>query len=68
MVILRPEEIRDMDDEEIKERMDEFKLELSKEGAQVDIGGIPENPGRIKELKRTIARMLTILHERKEQK
>ncbi|MFB6088588.1 MAG: 50S ribosomal protein L29 [Candidatus Aenigmatarchaeota archaeon] len=68
MVILRSEEIRDMDDDEIMERIEEFKLELSKEGAQVDIGGIPENPGRIKELKRTIARMLTILHERKDEK
>lgn len=67
MVIARMEEIRDMDENEIRERIDELKLELSKEKAQSDIGGMPENPGKIKEIKKTVARMLTELNERKKE-
>ncbi|MCD6402960.1 MAG: 50S ribosomal protein L29, partial [Candidatus Aenigmarchaeota archaeon] len=34
--------------------------------AQVHAGGSVKNPGRIRELRRTIARILTIMRERKE--
>jgi len=63
MVILRNDEIAEMGREELEEKLDELKLELSKDRAQVEIGGIPENPGRMKELKRTIARIKTRLSE-----
>ncbi len=67
MVILRPDEIREMSDSEIEEKVNDIKLELSKEEGQVAIGGFPENPGRIKELKRTLARIKTIQSEQEEQ-
>lgn len=61
MAILRKEELREMDDEELEEKLDELKLELSKERAQVEIGGVPENTGKMNELKKTVARIKTIL-------
>jgi len=39
-------------------RLNELRLELAKERGQVAIGGTPSNPGRIKEIKKTIARIL----------
>lgn len=64
MAILRNEELREMSVEELEEKMDELQLELSKERAQVEIGGVPENAGKMNELKKTIARIKTILSEK----
>jgi large subunit ribosomal protein L29 len=45
-------------------RLNELKLELVKEKGQIAIGGSPKNPGRIREIRRTIARILTELKRR----
>ena len=47
-------------------RLNELRLELAKEKGQIAIGGSPSNPGRIKEIKKTIARILTELKRRGE--
>ncbi len=60
MAILRREEIRDMTPEEAREKAFELRNELLRERSKVASGGAPENPGRIREIKRTIARILTI--------
>ncbi|KXB01058.1 50S ribosomal protein L29 [candidate division MSBL1 archaeon SCGC-AAA259O05] len=63
MAILRPNEIRDMSIEEMEARLAELRTELARERAVAAAGGSLENPGRVKELKRTIARLLTIMKE-----
>ncbi len=68
MAILRAEEIRDMALEEMKEKLGELRAEYSKEQALLATGTAPENPGRIKALRRTIARLNTIIHQREEEK
>ncbi len=65
MAILKVEEIREMDEKELKEKMNDLKKEIVEERGQIEIGGFAENPGRIKEMKRTIARIETVLNERK---
>ena len=60
MAILRTNDIRKMSADE---RIDEIKKlndELIRERALTSAGGAPENPGRIGEIKRTIARIMTI--------
>ncbi|MBW6451821.1 MAG: 50S ribosomal protein L29 [DPANN group archaeon] len=64
MAILRPKEIRSMSDKDLDAKIKEFELELFKEKGKIDVGGVADNPGRIKELKRTIARILTINNEK----
>ncbi len=63
MVLLRTEELEDMSRKELEEKMDELQLELAKEKAQVKIGGVPENPGKMNEMRKTIARIKTMLSE-----
>lgn len=63
MAILRPSEIRDMSIEEMKAKLRELRAELARERAIAAAGGSLENPGRIRELRRTIARILTIMKE-----
>lgn len=66
MVILRSKEIRDMEMEEIQKKLEELQAEYAKNISQSAAAGVYENPGKIKELKRTIARVLTIMNEEKE--
>ena len=64
MAILRAREIRGMSNEEMLERLKEFRAELARARATAAAGGSLENPARIRELKRTIARILTIAGEK----
>jgi len=57
------DEIRDMDDEERQERVQELRTELIKIRTMIKAGGSVENPGRVKALKKTIARILTVMNE-----
>lgn len=63
MAILKPNEIRDMSIEEMKAELAELRSELARERAVDAAGGALENPGRVQELRRTIARILTIMKE-----
>ena len=59
MAILKMKQIRELGEKELEERMRELKLELSKEKASSEIGTV-KNPGRIREIRRTLARILTL--------
>ena len=63
MAVLRVDEIRNMSREERLDELDDLKSELIRERAIASAGGAPENPGRIGELRRTIARIKTIQKE-----
>jgi large subunit ribosomal protein L29 len=65
MAILRAKDIRNMKPEEIKKKLQELRLELSKELANVKMGRPVKNPGKIREIRRTIARILTIQREKR---
>ena len=62
-MILHPEEIRDMTPAERQAELDDIETELLNARAVKAAGGAPENPGRIRELRRTIARIKTIQAE-----
>jgi large subunit ribosomal protein L29 len=59
-------EIRDMSPEERMDELDTMKDELIRERALSSAGGAPDNPGRIGELRRTVARIKTVQKEMKE--
>ncbi len=63
MTILHPEEIRDMTPAERQAELEDLETELLNDEAVKAAGGMPENPGRIKDLRRTIARIKTIQRE-----
>ncbi len=60
MAIIRKNELIQMNDKVLDGKMVELKKELIKINAQVAIGTVPENPGKIKEIRRTIARIKTL--------
>ncbi|MEM2865620.1 MAG: 50S ribosomal protein L29 [Candidatus Hadarchaeales archaeon] len=64
MAVLRADEIRGMSLEEMKAKLRELRAELARERA-VRRGGVPsDNPMRARELKRAIARILTVVREK----
>jgi len=65
MAILRLKEIRDMSPEKRKEKITEFRTELARLKTMVEAGGSIDNPAQIRELRKTIARILTIEAEEK---
>jgi large subunit ribosomal protein L29 len=54
-----------MPSEERMKKLGEFRTELLRLKTMVRAGGTVENPARIKQLRKTIARMLTIENEQK---
>lgn len=67
MAILRSKEIWEMEIEDIQEKLNELKAELAKNISKSSAAGINENPGKIRELKRTIARVLTIMNQKQKE-
>ncbi|MFB6105840.1 MAG: 50S ribosomal protein L29 [Halobacteriaceae archaeon] len=63
MTILHPEEIRDMTAAEREAELDDLETELLNAKAVKAAGGMPEDPGRFRELRRAIARLKTIQRE-----
>jgi len=63
MAILYTDEIRDMTAAERTVELAELETELLNTKAQQAAGGMPESPGRVNELKKTIARIKTIQTE-----
>jgi large subunit ribosomal protein L29 len=61
--IIRLEEIREMTPEQKKVKLGEIKTELSKMRTLIKAGGSVENPGRVKALKKVVARIETVLNE-----
>jgi len=64
VAILTAEEAREKDEEELTQQMNDLQKELLQERGQIETGGFADNPGRIKEMKKTIARIKTVLNER----
>jgi large subunit ribosomal protein L29 len=54
-----------MSTEDRRKRLDELRTELSRLRTMIKAGGAVENPARIRELRRAIARLLTVESEAK---
>lgn len=61
---MRARELREKTTEELKRLLLELEAELRRLRSQVAAGLRPDNPGRIRAIRRDIARIKTILRER----
>ncbi len=61
---MKASEIREMSIEEIDEKIRELRLELAKERGMLTMGTSLENPMVIRDLRRDIARLITIRKEK----
>ena len=65
MPILRLKDIKGMSAEERANKVSDLRAELARLKTMVRAGGAVENPARIRELRKTIAQILTIENEDK---
>lgn len=59
---MKPSEIRALSPEEREKKLEELRMELIRLKLQAATG-VLDNPGKIRAIKRTIARILTIMRE-----
>lgn len=67
MAIIRKKELKQMSKNQINQKLTEMRNELMRINTKKSTGTSIENPGRVKELKRTIARLLTRFNENLEE-
>lgn len=63
MAIIRLSDLRKMKPEDQEGKLIELRMELARLRATQAMGGTPENPARIRLLRKTIARLITVQHE-----
>ena len=64
MAIMKVKEMRELNIKELAKKEKELRRELIRSQTQKTMGMVPENPGKIKELKKTIARIKTITRQK----
>ena len=62
---MRIKDLRKLSDEDLEKRLNQLKLELLKERGNIEMGGNIKNPGKIKIIRRGIARILTLKNGKK---
>ncbi len=65
MPILRMKEIHSMSADDRNKKLAELRAELSRMRTMISAGGAIENPTRVREIRRTIAQLLTVENEEK---
>ena len=61
---MKVKELRLMNEFDLDNKLIELKKELMKLNSQIAIGTAPKSPGKVKEIKRTIAKILSINNEK----
>ncbi len=62
-MVLHPEEIRKMSVDERMKQLNELRAELLRIQGSIGMAGTPENPGKIRSIRKSIARILTVNRE-----
>ncbi len=61
--MLKAKQIREMTPEERERKLNELRRELMHEKGIAAMGGAPVSPGKLRALKKQIARILTVMNE-----
>jgi large subunit ribosomal protein L29 len=60
----KTKEFRSLTVEEIKNHLNELRKEIMKENVQVSSGTAPVNPGKLRQSKKNVARLFTVLAQK----
>ena len=64
MTKLDADDLRDQSEAELRQQLNDLQRELVQERGQIEVGGFAENPGQLKQMKKSIARIKTVLNEK----
>jgi len=65
---MKIKDLRMLSNEDLNSKLIELRKELIKHNAQIATGTTPKSPGQVREIKKTIAKILTIVSTQKEKK
>ena len=68
MAIISKNDFKQMNEAQLNDKLVDLRKELMKISTQISTGTVPENPGRVSEVKKTIARIITVLSLKNKQK
>lgn len=57
-------ELKELDASELSEKLSELKKELMKHNAQISTGTTPKSPGQVRQIKKTIAKIFSLLENK----
>ncbi len=60
MAIIKKNEMKQLKAESLGKKLLDLRKELVKINIQISLGTLPENPGRVREIKKTIARLIAL--------
>ena len=61
---MKAKELKVMNEIDLENKITELKKELMKVNSQIAIGTVPKSPGKVREIKRTIAKILTVKRQK----
>lgn len=61
---MKIKDLRQMPKEELLNKLRELKKEIIKNNAQIATGTTPKSPGQVRQSKKTVAKILTLLKEK----
>ena len=61
---MKVKELKAMNDLDLENKAMELRKELMKINSQVAVGTVPKSPGKLRQIKKTIAKILTIKREK----
>jgi len=64
MAIIKKTELKQLNKQTAEEKLNELRKELMKANSQIAMGTMPENPGRIREIKRTITKLQILIKQK----
>ena len=66
MAIIKKTELKQLSKQVAEEKLNDLRKELMKSNSQIAMGTLPENPGRIREIKRTITKLQLLIKNKQE--
>lgn len=64
----KTKELKNLNKQQLEDKLAEVKKELQKVNAKIATKVVPDNPGSIRQMKKTVARILTIKNQLKNTK
>ncbi len=64
MIFMKIKDLRSLSNDALKARLDEVRLDLSIEKRKIASTGVSSKKAKVRELRRTVAQILTLLRER----
>ncbi len=63
MATINKEDLKSMSKEDLQVKLNDIRKDLIKENAQIAVGTTPKSSGHVKQMKKTIARIMQLLNK-----